>query len=83
MVTSLNERVVNTYESERKIDVQTSKNTRPISLLVLGYAKSPQEDAAQRQEDATSISEVLPPTNEIPGYESYMKHSTANPERFG
>ena len=86
MVNSLNERVVGTYESERKLDVQTSKNTRPISLLVLGYAKSPQEDAAQRQEDATGVTDIsdgLPPTNDVPGYESYMQHSTANPKRFG
>jgi len=78
---SLSERIEEMYEESKELDVQTSKNTPSIKILVKGYAKSPHSKAAKQQEDATSA--ALPPTDKIPGYESYMNHSTANPKRFG
>jgi len=78
---SLSDRVEEMYEDSKELDVQTSKNTPSIKILVKGYAKSPHSKAAKQQEDA--ISAALPPTDKIPGYESYMKPSTANPKRFG
>ena len=78
---SLSERIEEMYEDSKELDVQTSKNTPSIKILVKGYAKSPHSKAAKQQEDATSA--ALPPTDKIPGYESYMKPSTANPKRFG
>ena len=78
---SLSERIEEMYEDSKELDVQTSKTTPSIKILVKGYAKSPHSKAAKQQEDATST--ALPPTDKIPGYESYMKPSTANPKRFG
>ena len=78
---SLSDRVEEMYEDSKELDVQTSKNTPSIKILVKGYAKSPHSKAAKQQEDATSA--ALPPTDKITGYESYMKPSSANPKRFG
>jgi len=84
LVNSMNDRIEDTYEDQKELDIQTGENTPPIKIKVLGYCKSPQVKAAKTQEDATSTSGALPPTDNIPGYsESYMKHSTANPKRFG
>ena len=84
LVNSMNDRIEDTYEDQKELDIQTGENTPPIKIKVLGYCKSPQVKAAKAQEDATGITGALPPTDNIPGYaESYMKHSTANPKRFG
>ena len=70
MVKSLQDRVEDTWEDTREIDVQTSESTPAIKLEVKGYVKSPMLKAAKRQEDAI-------------GYESYMQHSSANPKKWG
>jgi len=70
MVKSLQDRIEDTYEDTREIDVQTSESTPAIKLEVKGYVKSPMIKAAKKQEDAI-------------GYERYMQHSTANPKKWG
>jgi len=82
LVTSLVDRVEDTYEDKKEVDVQTGKDDSPaIKIKVLGYSITPHTKAAKQQEDSTSA--ALPPPDKIPGYESYMDHSTANPQRFG
>jgi uncharacterized Zn finger protein len=70
MVKSLQDRIEDTWEDSREIDVQTSESTPAIKLEVKGYVKSPMLNAAKRQEKATK-------------YEGYMTHSTANPQKWG
>jgi len=71
LVNSLDARVEDTYEDLQEIDVQTGKDdSSAIKIKVLGYCVAPQTKAAKAQEDAV-------------GYESYMKHSTANPKKWG
>jgi len=82
LVNSLNDRIEDTYDDQKEVDVQTGKNDSPaIKIKVLGYSTTPHTKAAKTQEDATGA--TMPPTDKITGYESYMKHSTANPKRFG
>lgn len=82
LVDSLVDRVEDTYEDKKEVDVQTGKDDSPaIKIKVLGYSITPHTKAAKQQEDATSA--ALPPPDKIPGYEGYMSHSTANPQRFG
>jgi len=82
LVNSLVDRVEDTYDDKKEVDVQTGKDDSPaIKIKVLGYSITPHTKAAKQQEDATSA--ALPPPDKIPGYESYMSHSTANPKRFG
>jgi hypothetical protein len=83
LANSLSDRIEEMYEDSKELDVQTSKNTPSIKILVRGYAKSPHSKAAKQQEDASGVSGALPPTDKEAGYDTYMKHSTANPQRFG
>ena len=82
LVNSLNDRVEDMDETSKEVHIQTGKKDFPaITVQVLGFKKDPHTTAAKQQEDATGA--TLPPTDKIPGYESYMSHSTANPQRFG
>jgi hypothetical protein len=81
LVNSLNDRVEDMDETSKEIHIQTGKKDFPaITVQVLGFKNDPHTKAARQQEDATG---ALPPPDKIPGYESYMHHSTANPQRFG
>jgi len=93
---SLGERCKRHDINENSLIIQTGKEDTPgIVVKVEGYATQEGVTTAASQEDATKISDDLPPTSNIPEVNDqvadvrqyntaqYMKHSELNPKKFG
>ena len=93
---SLQERCTYHEAYENTLVIQTGKEDTPgIVVEVKGYQAQEGVTTAAQQEDATKISDALPPTHNIPeatdqveeirqyNTAQYMKHSVLNPKKFG
>ena len=89
LVNSLGQRVKDSNQATHEITVYTG-GASAIKVQVVGYADPDAVNAAKAQEDA--VSDALPPTDKIADQVSdvrqfntdqYMRHSSANPKKFG